>query len=265
MTTHDLLLSMWDFEPSVLIGCAALAVGYLAVTWGRSSIKTVWFLSGVLVLLLDLVSPLDSLGDAYLFSAHVLQHFLLALIVPVLLLMGTPRWLAEAALARPLLSGIEHAIGRPPGSWLLGVGAMIAWHIPALFNAALDHDSLHVFQHLTFLTTGTIFWWPVLTPARDQRLAPLTAISYLFSACAACSLLGALLTFTPPGAYPLYLHPTDRLGALQLIRGGWGLDARSDQQLGGMLMWIPGCLVYLSGILATFARWHRMPEAAGEL
>ena len=265
MTTQELLLSTWDWEPSVVVGCTALAVGYLAVTRGRASIKTAWFLSGVLVLLLVLVSPLDSLGDAYLFSAHVLQHFLLALIVPALLLMGTPHRLAEAALARPLLSRIERAIGRPPVSWLLGVGAMIAWHIPALFNAALANDGLHVFQHLTFLTTGTIFWWPVLAAAQDRRLAPLAAISYLFSACAACSLLGALLTFTPPGAYPLYLHPNDRLGALRLIRDGWGLDAKSDQQLGGMLMWVPGCFVYLGGILATFARWHRMPEAAEEL
>jgi putative membrane protein len=248
MTTRDILLSMWDFEPSVVIGCAALATGYLTVTRARPSIRTVWFLSGVLLLFLDLVSPLDALADTYLFSAHVAQHFVLALIVPILLLLGAPRSLAEITLAQPTVS------------WLLGVGTMIVWHIPAFFNAALQNESLHIFQHLTFLVTGTIFWRPILAPSEDRRLAPLSALVYLFSACTACSLLGALLTFSPPGAYPAYLNPADRLGILPLIRNGWGLDPESDQQLGGMLMWVPGCLVYLSAILATFARWHRLPE-----
>src|SRR5207302_54415 len=101
------------------------------------------------------------------------------------------------------------------------------------------------------LVSGTIFWWPVLGSLEERRLAPVAAISYLFSACTACSLLGAAITFAPAGLYTAYLQPEDRLGILRLVRYGWQLDPKSDQQLGGMLMWVPGCLIYLSAILAT--------------
>ena len=90
----------------------------------------------------------------------------------------------------------------------------------------------------------------------EKRLDPFPAIAYLFSACTACSLLGAILTFTPLGLYPAYLNLDDRSPILRLVRDGWGLDPKNDQQLGGMLMWVPGCLVYLSVILASVARWY---------
>ena len=239
----------WDWEPSVVVGCAALAIGYLTVVW-KSLNRAPYFLVGVLLLLLDLVSPIDTLGDRYLFSAHVLQHFLLALVIPPLLLLGVPRWFAAGAIDRPWIAKIERVLGHPPVSWLLGVGTMLAWHLPALFNAALANDELHILQHLSFLVTGTIFWWPVLAPVEGRRLQPLGAVAYLFSACLCCSLLGAFLTFGPTGLYPAYLS------APQQIRDSWGLDPRSDQQLGGMLMWVPGCFVYLTGILSVVRRWY---------
>lgn len=231
----------WDWEPSVLIGCVALSAGYLAFTRGQA--RNIWcFLAGVMVLLLDLVSPVDLLGDQYLFCAHIVQHFVLALVVPPLLIAGMP------PLRLPVL---------PPAlSWSLGVGTMVFWHIPALFNAALANDGLHIVQHLSFLVTGTIFWWPILR----RRYAPLTAMSYLFSACLTCSILGAAITFAKVGLYPAYLNPEDHLGLLPLIRGRWGLDARTDQQLGGLLMWVPGCFVYLTAILVTVGRWYGMKE-----
>jgi len=142
----------WDWEPSVVAGCAALTVGYLAIARKRGLQRAPYFLAGVLLLLLDLVSPLDTLADRYLFSAHVAQHFLLALVIPPLLLLGTPRFDLGALIK------LERVLGQPPLSWLLGVGTMLAWHLPALFNAALESDALHIFQHLTFLATGTIFW-----------------------------------------------------------------------------------------------------------
>ena len=264
MSTWDLLGSAWDWEPSVVAGSAALAAGYLALTRGQVSRKTAAFLGGVVLLLLSLVSPVDALGDQYLFSAHVLQHFLLALIIPALLVLGTPRGLMEKALVNPPARRLEAALVKPGVAWMLGIGTMIGWHIPALFNAALASSGLHIFQHLSFLVTGTIFWWPVLQPAEERRLALLPAIVYLFSACTACSLLGAWLTFTPPGAYPAYLDPADPAGILRLVRGGWGLDPKSDQQLGGMLMWVPGCFVYLTVILSATAHWYNAPERAEE-
>jgi cytochrome c oxidase assembly factor CtaG len=191
----------------------------------------------------------------------VAQHFILALIVPPLWLLGMPRAAVEAALRYRAVRGTERCLAWPAGAWLAGVGTMLLWHFPPLFNAALHYDTLHIFQHLSFLATGVMFWWRICGPLPERRLPALAAIVHLFSACAACSLLGAALTFSAPGAYPAYLHPEDRLGILTLIRG-WGLDPKSDQQLGGMLMWVPGCLVYLSAILVRVGEWYRTPEQA---
>lgn len=246
--TH-FFLTAWDWEPSVVVGCAALAIGYLvAMRRNATKLACACFLGGVLLLLLDLVSPLDALAGGYLFSAHIAQHFLLALVIPPLLLLGLPAGMRLTAAFRPLIA------------WLLGVGTMLVWHIPAFFNAALASDALHIFQHLSFLATGVIFWWPVLGPVQEHRLPAAIAVPYLFGACTACSLLGAAITFASPGLYPAYLHPADPFGILPLIREGWGLDAKSDQQLGGLLMWVPGCFVYLTAILATVARWYATPE-----
>lgn len=246
-------MNTWDWEPSVVAGCALLAIGHLAAVRKHTLNRAPYFLAGVLLLLLDLVSPVDTLGDQYLFSAHVLQHFLLALVIPPLLLLGIPSALADAALKIPGLAKIETKIGHPPISWLLGVGTMLAWHIPVLFNAALANDALHIVQHLSFLVTGTIFWWPILAPIEDRRIPALGAVVYLFSSCVCCSLLGAFLTFAPVGLYPAYLNPPAHI---------WGLDPKTDQQLGGMLMWVPGCFVYLAGILSSVMRWYTEERTA---
>ncbi len=180
----------------------------------------------------------------YPFSAHIVQHFLLALVIPALMLLGTPRWIREAALQRAILKKLERVIGQPPVSWLVGVGTMLAWHTPACFNAAMTNEGLHIFQLLSFPISGLIFWWPILGALEDRQLKALSAVAYLFSACVCCSLLGAFLTFGPVGLYPA------------------GPDPKSDQQLGGILMWVPGCFAYLSGILSTVMRWYGEERAA---
>jgi putative membrane protein len=254
------LMTAWDWEPSIVIGCAAAVAAYCFLARRDRPARIVYFLSGIALLLLDLVSPLDRLGDEYLFSAHIVQHFVLALVVPPLLLLGIPRAWAERLLRQPLIRALERHVGHPPFSWALGVGTMLLWHVPVLFNAALANDGLHVFQHLSFLVTGTIYWWPILAPVSQVRLSVAGSISYLFTACLSCSLLGAALTFGAPGLYPAYLHPQDSLGILPLLRDGWGLNPKNDQQLGGLLMWVPGCFVYLSGILWTLGSWYGVPE-----
>lgn len=248
----------WDWEPSVVIGCLVLVAAYVALARRRTRLQTLSFVSATVLLLIDLVSPLDTLGDTYLFSAHVVQHFLLALVIPPLWILGIP----APAPRRPWLAHVEHALSHPVLAWSLGVGTMLAWHVPVFFNAALANSGLHIFQHLSFLITGVIFWWPIVASAATRRMAPLPAIFYLFSACTACSLLGAVLTFTPPRWYLAYLNPAGDPEILRQIRGSWGLDPRSDQQLGGMLMWVPGCVVYLTAILARVARWYADPERA---
>ena len=260
MTTWQLLSVTWSWDPSVWVGCAALIGVYLAAV--RSYIdnkRAILFIAGVLIMWFALESPLDELGDTYLFSAHMAQHLLLILAVPPLLLMGLPRRLAVRILDWPPADRIEQILSRPLLAWLLGIGTLWMWHIPVLYNATLHDEYIHILEHTDFLVTSTILWWPVLSPVMERRLSPLSTIAYLFAAMAASSVLGIILTFTPPGLYD-YLHPVDTLGALPLIRQGWGLTPEVDQQIGGLLMWVPSGLVYLSGILSALGRWYSAPE-----
>jgi putative membrane protein len=260
MTTWQLLISTWHWHPSVLLGCAALIMGYLAALRFRLGKPALFFAASVLVLLVALLSPIHTLGDDYLFSAHMLQHLLLMQVVPPLLLLGIPPWLVRQALTWAAVGWIERMLGQPLVAWSIGIGTMWVWHLPALYGAALDHEGVHILEHLCFLVTATILWWPVVAPLEEARLTPLAALLYLFAAMVASSILGIILTFAPPGLYPAYLHPTDTLGILPLLRDGWGLSPAADQQLGGLLMWVPGNLAYLCAFIGTLARWYSAPE-----
>jgi putative membrane protein len=137
---------------------------------------------------------------------------------------------------------------------------MWLWHWPPLYNAALAHESLHIAEHLLFLISAVIFWWPVIVPLESLRLAPLWAAVYVFAACTSHTILAILITFAPLGIYPAYLQPADAYNILPLLRGPWALTPAADQQWGGLLMWVPACAVYLAFILASLARWYRVPE-----
>jgi len=260
MTVWQVIQRAWTWEPSVIVGCLALAGGYLAAGGARRTHHAVAFIAGVIVLFLALDSPLDTLGDTYLFSAHMVQHLLLILIVPPLLLLGVPPAWVERARRVSRVRRLMSALGAPRVGWGLGIGTMVLWHVPVLYTAALAHGSVHVLEHLSFLATSVLFWWPVLGPIDDARLAPLPAILYLTAAALASSILGIVITFAQVVLYPFYLLPVDRLGVEPLIRNVWGLSPDVDQEVGGLLMWIPGGLVYLCVILGVMSRWYRTSE-----
>ena len=260
MSRLELLLSLWHWHPSVLLGCAALIAGYVALLRGRWTARALLFGLGLIVLLVALLSPLHELGDRYLFSAHMLQHLLLLLIVPPLLLLGLPSAAIETLLSIPGLARIERVLGTPLLAWSIGLGAMWLWHLPALYNLALRNEWVHILEHLFFLASAVIFWWPIFTSPARSRLHPLGAMAYLFAGMIVSSLLGMILTFAEPGLYPAYLNPRDPFGLLPLLWGEWGLTPAVDQQVGGLLMWVPGGMVYLLGIIGLLARWYAMPE-----
>ena len=254
MTGWELFKSSWDWEPTVVGGCAALLASYLTAVRLRFDKKTVYFTSGMAVLFLALVSPLDALGDDYLFSAHMLQHILLDLVAPPLLLLGMPKWMFVKALRWPPAAWLERVARVPMVAWVLGAGTLWIWHLPLFYNATLESESIHVFEHLTFLVTGTIFWWPILMPFEDRRMAPVPAMVYLVLASGPNALLGIVLTLANTAFYSPYLHPKDELGALSLIRDKWGLEPVIDQQLGGALMWVIGSVVFFWGVMAMVGR-----------
>ncbi|MGE5446266.1 MAG: cytochrome c oxidase assembly protein [Ignavibacteriales bacterium] len=259
MTTWQILTSTWDWNPLVLMGCVALVLIYGVALGFHFSKRALFFVSGIILLFLALSSPLNELGHVYLFSAHMVQHVLLLLVVPFLLLLGIPSEVVKRVLVWPPAGSAGGALGWPLLGWFFGVGAMWIWHIPALYNLALHNEAIHMVEQLSLIVMGIIFWWPVNAPSPDMRLSPLISIPYLFSACVACTILGIIITFSSVGLYPTYLHPNDALGILSFIRDGWGISPRIDQQIGGLLMWVPCCILYTFVIMLTLARWYSEP------
>jgi putative membrane protein len=226
------------------------------------------FATGWLALAAALLPPLDPLGGE-LFSVHMIQHEILMLIAAPLLVLGRPLpiflWafpprtrerLARTTRARAIAT-IWRFLMRPLTAWTLHAAALWIWHAPALFDAALTDRTLHDAQHLSFVLTALIFWSALLNArARESQGA---AILYLFTTTIHTGVLGALMTFA---SRPWYLETAPH----------WGYAALEDQQLGGLIMWVPGSMVYIGFGLYLMGRWilstergvarsPRLPEA----
>jgi putative membrane protein len=253
MTTQQFLTSAWTWNAAVLIAAAAALIAYL---WAFGMNRRIlYLLAGVGVFVLTLMSPLNALAAGYLFSAHMLQHILLLLIVPALVWTSLPRWIS--------LGSRSWLIANPLVGWICGVGAMWLWHARPLCNAAVSSQLVNAAQISSLLLLGAIFWRQILAPREEERMSPPAAALYLFSACVACGILGILITFSPVSVCPIYAQPpADPLGILYLVQSNWSITPDKDQQIGGLLMWVPMCFVYLSAIIAQLARWFSDPVAS---
>ena len=261
MSAWQLLTQTWHWEPSVVVGCAALLALYVGAM-GFTPSRAWWFyFGGVATLLFALASPLDRLGDGYLFSSHMIQHLLLVQAVPPLLLWGIPPTLINRALGYRPVRVAERILGNPLVAFIIGFVGLWVSHLPVIYDAALHNEFIHVNQHFIFLVSATIYWWPIFAPEERCRMSPLPTMLYLFGGALSCIALGILLTFAGAGLYPTYLHPADPLGILPLIQDQWGLTPQVDQQVGGLIMWVGGSPVYLFGILAVMVRWYTTQAA----
>jgi putative membrane protein len=261
---HDLWMA-WSFEPFVVIALALSA--WLYQRGARRMVNRSWrdaesfaFLAGWLTLVIALVSPLDRLGAA-LFSAHMTQHEVLMLIAAPLLILGRPlapfllalpaHWRRE--LTAPWKTGMARRgwrfLVRPFVAWLTHAVVLWVWHAPALFQATLESESVHAAQHLSFLVSALLFC-EALIHGRERRLGYGAAVIYVFTTAVHTSALGALLTFSQTLWYPAYQKTT----------AAWGLTPVEDQQLGGLIMWVPAGVVYLVAGLLLFALWLRESE-----
>jgi len=265
----------WSFEPWVifflLLSIAWYAIGIVRL-WqkvgnSRQALlhQAVFFLSGWLALVVALVSPLDPLG-VQLFSAHMVQHELMMIVAAPLLVMSRPFGIWMWALPESWRSRVTdvvrwRGIALPWNiltnaliAWILHALALWVWHVPAFFNTALTDNTVHTWQHFSFLVSALLFWWTVF---RDglTRTGCGTAILYLFTTMLHTSALGALLTFSATPWYSGYLGSNTALGWEPLV----------DQQLGGLIMWVPGGLVYIGAALALGARWLQADSQTREL
>jgi putative membrane protein len=257
------LLTEWDWQPSVIAGTILIIALYMyGVGPFREKYypaeefsmgKAVAFLLGVVLIFLSLFSALDDLGDRYLFSAHMLQHLILTMVGPPLMLVGTPGWLIQPLLRNRVILNIGKVLTHPVIAFTLFNADLWLWHAPPLYDATLFDQNLHILEHLTFIGFGVIFWWPMFSPVKEglPRLSIGGQILYLFFGSMPMVLLGAGLTFAPP-LYPPYIN-APRV---------WGLSPATDQQLGGLLMWIPVSLYMIVIMSFLFIRWMQQQERA---
>jgi len=263
---HD-LWTAWSADPAVLV--ALVLSGWLYARgvhrlWRRAGTGhgvrqwQAWsFAAGWMVLATALVSPLHRLGSA-LFSAHMAQHELLVSVAAPLLVLGQPLvpslWAVPVAWRRRAGRWARARSVRRTWRWVtlplaafaLHSLALWLWHLPAAYQATLRSDVTHAAQHASFIGTALLFWWVVLH-ARGRRAAHGPAIFYLFATVVHTGVLGAVLALAPRVLYPDYV-PWTR---------AWGLTPLEDQQLGGLMMWMPGGLAYVAAGLTLVADWLR--------
>ena len=252
-------LTQWNWDPSIVIGTALIvglylyAIGPLRKRHGfepASRGQIVAFMLGVGLMFLALVSPLDELGDSYLFSAHMVQHLFLTIVGPPLLLIGTPEWFIRPIIRNRALFAILRFLTLPAVAFVIFNADFFLWHAPALYNATLENQNVHILEHLTFIIFGLLFWWPIFSPSKGlPRLSIGGQVLYLFLSGMPVVLLGAGLTFAPPLYAPYIAAPRV-----------WGISAATDQQLGGLIMWVPGNFIFIIIMSILFLRWMQNKE-----
>ncbi|HEY4896551.1 MAG TPA: cytochrome c oxidase assembly protein [Solirubrobacteraceae bacterium] len=247
----------WTFSPGVLAGTALIGAVYLkrwrAVRTSDSPRATaeapVWrlccFLGSLVIALMALVSPLDSLADQ-LFFGHMIQHMLLLDIAPVLGILGLTK-----VILRPVtrtVSDLERRAGplaHPAFAVFLYISAIWLWHIPAAYDLAVRHSGIHILEHLSFVLAGSLYWWHLLSPIRSRlRLDGMGPVVYMAASKLFVGALGMGLAFAPSALYPYYVHQP-RL---------WGLSAIDDQSIAGLIMAVEQSLVMGAALVTLFIR-----------
>ncbi len=225
---------------------------------GITVARVVSFYAGMVTLLLALASPLDALADT-LFSAHMLQHVLLIAVAAPLVVLGVPavpllwgfsrdvRVAIGRNWTRSRLGAVIHPLLTPVPAWLLHTVALWVWHLPGPYAAALSNEWIHAAEHTCFFVTALMVWWVAFSPAAEHRGETLGPLAVLLGTFIQSGALGALLTFA---STPWYYGQS--VGA-----GVWHLTALEDQQLAGLIMWIPASFIYIGAILAVMLRWFR--------
>jgi putative membrane protein len=258
----DFSWTRWELHASILIGCGLLLAGYAALLGPlrrryalgppAGDAKPLYFVSAVLLIFLSLNGPLHDLSDNYLFSAHMIQHMLLMLIMPPLLLLGLPDWLLKPLLRHRPVRLAARIITNPLVAFVIYNAVFAVWHFPQFYNWALvDHD-VHIMQHLMFMAAATIMWWPVVDPVPElTRINTPMRLVYLFALGIPMSIVSAIITLNSQVMYPFYEAAPRVFPSLSAI---------DDQQLGGLIMWVPGGIIFWTAITIIFLRWARREE-----
>jgi putative membrane protein len=251
----------WTLDPGAL-ALIGLATAAYVPRWRRVRARhgpraapvgrLIAFAGGALALVAALCSPIDRLGEQA-FAMHMVQHILLLDVAPILLIVSLTRVILRPATRR--LQRLERAAGplaHPAAAVVLYVAVMWAWHVPALYDAALRHPALHAFEHTCFMSAGALYWWHLISPIRSRaRLSGMGPVLYMLSTKLLVGILGIAITFAPD---PLYAFYKDQAPI-------WGLDAGEDQALAGAIMALEQTIVMGVALVWLFVRALAESEA----
>lgn len=257
--------SDWRLYPDFLIGWLLfggvyfLAAGPLRRHFPGSSpvplSKVASFTLAMLIMLVSLQGPLHELSDYFLFSAHMVQHLGVMLLMPPFLLYGLPDWMIRPLVRpRPVLR-VARWLTLPLVAFALNNVIFGAWHFPGPYDLMMRNHDVHVIMHLMIMFTGMVMWWPVMSPLPEvPRIAPPLQMVYLFVLGVPMMIVAALITFSGTALYTWY-------AAAPRI---FPIDVLDDQRLGGVIMWVPGALVLWLGITVVYFRWTSRERAEDE-
>ena len=251
----------WSIHWSTVIGIAALAALYL---WrarhaptdapapnSPTGLEKLSFFTGLLVMFCSLNGPLHDLSDFYLFSAHMVQHLLLTLLLPPLLIAGTPGWMLRPLLRPRAVRRVAEFALKPVMCFVIFNVVFAAWHIPFFYNAAMADHNIHIVEHLMFMAAAVVMWWPFMSPLPElPRLSYPGQMLYCFLITLPMSIVAIYIVMADHVLYPAY-------AAAPRI---WGLTPIGDQQLGGLIMWIPGGIVFYGIMTVIFFKWAARGE-----
>ncbi len=253
------IYSYWHFDLGMMFFIIALCLLYLYAIHFKLRKQSLYFFGGIILIILCVASPLHFIGKNYLFSAHMVSHVVILLIAAPLLVAGIPE---ENSFKKNFVPLSKRKLRIPVLSWFTGVGVMWFWHIPSIFNKVTSGQGMGLVyaETLSLLVGGIIFSWPVINPNKQNRISPITGVLYLSTACVFCSILGLMITFAPAGIYTHYLNISGTYGYLPLIRNGWKISAAEDQQMAGLIMWVPCCFIYLTASMILLIKWFDSKE-----
>ena len=256
----------WHADPSVVAGLAVLALGYATLTRLRHRLdpdarlepaKVVSFAGALVVLFVALTGPIHDLSDYYLFSAHMVQHMLLIFAMPPLLLYGIPGWMIRPVLRDPRVLRLGAFLTRPMGAFVTFNLILVFWHLPPFYNLAMNRHPVHIVEHLMIMVGSVILWWPVLSPVSEVPRAPYPVqLLYLFVVGLPMVMVAIFIAMADSLLYPFYASAP---------RVWPQLTPHGDQNLGGLIMWIPGGTIFLIAIAVVFFRWQVAGGSDGTL
>lgn len=237
---------------STVIGLAALGALWLlrarahAPQHRPTIMQACSFFAGLLAMFLSLNGPIHDISDYYLFSGHMVQHLVLTIAVPPLLLVGTPGWMLRPALRINAVAAFARFVTKPAAAFTIFTVVLAGWHLPPLYNSAMFYHEVHILQHLMFLVAAVIMWWPLLSPLPElPRLSYPGQMLYTFLMTLPMTVVSIFIVYADHVLYPAYAS-APRL---------WGLSPLEDQRLGGLIMWIPGGLFFYLLTSIVFFRW----------